>query len=521
MVLNFPRNRFLAGVSPLLAGVILCCSALPSTAAAGQYEVFEVCKRARPDLRVEEEPVPNQPVPALGVRAEDRCGAGGGLGLIAEGNTFSGGLVWIMTAPANTTIRGLDFERVFKRPWKEGFEWELRQVPPNQNVRTLRSFSTIAGAGDPPEDDFMSEHSPFINAPAIASVLRCTNSLLGTSCGGAGQGIAAGVELKNFDLTLEDRFAPVVNRPSGALVSGRPVRDFQTVSYSAADRGSGIAKAFLVIDDVDQEADFDLNGGRCIEPYVVLVPCRLGVTSSLDLDTTKLSEGFHEVQVASVDAAGNRGESPIAVFLVHNAPTNTELPAISGRVAVGKELDVSAGAWDGDPTAYTFQWLRCSDTVELISECDPIRGATRDEYVVTRADVRTREVVLVKATNPFGSETAFSEATRLVGGANRTPPTLRGVRLSRKAFHAGGAGASGTVLRFVSSEAGKLHIGIAPAHGRGRPVLITRRVRAGRGSAPIGARPLPPGPYRLTVSLTDAAGKKSKPVRLSFVVLAG
>jgi hypothetical protein len=522
-MLDHARNRFPLCVLPLFAGLFLCLSAFPPTASAGKYEVFNVCKPVRPQVDVEDEPVfPNEPIPTMGFTFEDRCGRGeGALTLVAQGAAVSGGKRWTITAPPNTTIRGLEYERIFSRPWPTGFIWELRHSTPNGGGSLEFNRSP-----EIPPDGTRLHNTPLLDAPTISGVLYCELRL---SCA-VGNGTAPKVEAKNFDLVLGDKFAPVVPRPSGPLVSGSPVRDTQIVSASATDKGSGIAKAFLVVDEVNQEAVLNTNGGKCLEPFFELVPCRLSVTSSLELDTTELSEGFHELQAVFVDASGNRGESPPVVFLVHNAPTNTEPPAISGRPQVGKELKVSAGDWDGDPTAYTFQWLRCPVTAELISDCDRIRGATRDEYAVTKGDLRSQELVVVKATNRFGSETAYSDATSLVRGGSGTRPTLRGVRLTRKTFHLGGGraaanSASGTVLRFLSSEAGKLRVAITPVRKGGKGLLLSRRVKAGRGKVAIngrvGRRQLRPGLYLLLVSLTDAAGDVSKPVRLSFLVLPG
>jgi hypothetical protein len=83
-----------------------------------------------------------------------------------------------------------------------------------------------------------------------------------------------------------------------------------------------------------------------------------------------------------------------------------------------------------------------------------------------------------------------------------------------------------STLKFSSSEAGKLSLAIAPAAKKGGPRgTMTRAIAAGKGRlvfrGRIGAKALPPGRYKLTVTARDAAGNGSKPISLSFTILPG
>jgi Tol biopolymer transport system component len=152
-----------------------------------------------------------------------------------------------------------------------------------------------------------------------------------------------------------------------------------------------------------------------------------------------------------------------------------------------------------------------------------------------------------------------------LGGRDATAPLLRSVSLTRRRFRVAKASTPlaasakarrnavgrGTVLRFKSSEAGKLTVLIErvrpgrksgkgrkrvckpvkqrPRHGactaHSRVGTLTRTVKAGSGrlslSGKIGRRRLAPGSYRLTVRERDAAGNLSKPVVRSFTIVAG
>jgi hypothetical protein len=64
-------------------------------------------------------------------------------------------------------------------------------------------------------------------------------------------------------------------------------------------------------------------------PYKVIVPCALKLSSAFSLDTVPLANGVHEVEVAVVDASGQRtGSGPIK-FTVENDHTPPVLSKVS------------------------------------------------------------------------------------------------------------------------------------------------------------------------------------------------
>lgn len=123
-----------------------------------------------------------------------------------------------------------------------------------------------------------------------------------------------------------------------------------------------------------------------------------------------------------------------------------------------------------------------------------------------------------------------------------TAPVLSAPRLSRRRFRVArgatalaAAAGRGTTLTFRASEAAQLSIDVERVRqrrvGKRRRVtyrragLLTRRVRAGAGrvalTGRLGKRPMASGRYRLVLVATDAAGNRSKPVRLTFSILRG
>ncbi len=94
------------------------------------------------------------------------------------------------------------------------------------------------------------------------------------------------------------------------------------------------------------------------------------------------------------------------------APVNTVSPTISGKPRVGQTLSASQGEWQGAPTSFFYQWLRCDESGD---SCAAIDAATQPTYVLAGADVGNRIRVEVVAENADGaSPAARSAATRAI-----------------------------------------------------------------------------------------------------------
>ena len=114
------------------------------------------------------------------------------------------------------------------------------------------------------------------------------------------------------------------------------------------------------------------------------------------------------------------------------APANTALPTITGTPAQGQTLTATQGTWTGDPTTFTYQWVRCPSTGGAAdgSDCAALPGASTTGYVVSAGDIGSTIRVRVTATNTDGSLTVASTATAVVtapaGPPNTAPPTITG-----------------------------------------------------------------------------------------------
>jgi hypothetical protein len=125
--------------------------------------------------------------------------------------------------------------------------------------------------------------------------------------------------------------------------------------------------------------------------------------------------------------AGAGGASPNAAA---ERPVNTAKPRISGTVREGETLTATTGTWrsDAGQITYRFQWIRCSPR---ISNCNPVSGATDNQYTLRSADVGRRLLVNVSASNADGSRAESSDPTAVVARrgtapASSSPPVISG-----------------------------------------------------------------------------------------------
>ena len=132
------------------------------------------------------------------------------------------------------------------------------------------------------------------------------------------------------------------------------------------------------------------------------------------------------VMVTAANAGGSASMSSPATSAVTTtppaAPANTALPTIAGTATEGQTLSATNGAWEGNPTSYTYQWQDCNTSG---ANCTAIAGATASTRVLTASDVGHTLRVVVKATDTSGTGEATSAATAAVA-AEQTGGTPEG-----------------------------------------------------------------------------------------------
>jgi hypothetical protein len=161
-------------------------------------------------------------------------------------------------------------------------------------------------------------------------------------------------------------------------------------------------------------------------------------------------------------------------------PANISPPTISGLPQAGQTLTTTTGTWSRAPTAFVYQWSRC-DTSGV--NCLPIGGATGQSYVVASADVGSRLLAAVTASNATGSATAMTTPSAPVT-SGPTVITLgkTSVGASSDSFAADRKRVNGYALA-QSGTISKLSVYLAPGGGIGQQV-IRGVIYADAGGAP-------------------------------------
>ncbi len=317
-------------------------------------------------------------------------------------------------------------------------------------------------------------------------------------------------------VTLRDNETPAAGGTYGSAQDDAKWLGVERFNYSASDLGAGVQYLRVYADG--QLADQSIpntNGGRC-QPaggdsgswlYGTAVPCPRSVTAVRDIDTRKIGDGQHKIEMKAVDAAGNETVLYTATkFVANRPPVNDVAPgwkdgAATANPSVGQLLRASVGAWSGPELNMTAAWQRCSPTGDA---CVTIPGATTQEYIILPADIGKRLRYLISASNPGGSlalatpltgvvQAAASGVDRpmAVTGDGMTVPGLPGAGVAAAAAHAFlgrvvGDGPSATCagddasLRLVGVRRGRLTV----SYGRSRsiPVELTC-TRSGRAVA--------------------------------------
>jgi len=112
------------------------------------------------------------------------------------------------------------------------------------------------------------------------------------------------------------------------------------------------------------------------------------------------------VAVTASNSYGSTGATSAQTAPVIGLPPSkapTFPPEISGTAKQGETLTASAGLWL-NATSFAYQWLRCTGTI-----CHVIGGASpSNTYMLEAADVSHTILVVVTASNPYGSTAATS-----------------------------------------------------------------------------------------------------------------
>jgi hypothetical protein len=305
---------------------------LPSIANAGTYVDWECGGPTGGPLTA----AGFTPISSPSSSAVSSCGSSGGtldVGLSGAG-PWNGGLsaLFAFAAPADTRVAAVSVDRSTAGA-PVGASFLTYQVLADGQLLDGCLPSAVCN-GD-------------VNGTVARDGLDAGSLVLTAGCGGTiANTCATPIRMRTTRaaITLRDDIAPVPANVRGSLFAAAAKSGNTDVTFDVTDRGGGVYRALTWIDDKPFEvkplatgscSDVDPTNANAYE-FAGAVPCPLsqvGLTTTID--TSKLADGVHTIQVDVEDAAGNR--APVVAqgtrFTVRNGKPNGS-PA--GRTANGR-----------------------------------------------------------------------------------------------------------------------------------------------------------------------------------------
>jgi hypothetical protein len=256
-----------------------------------------------------------------------------------QGGTTSSSASWTFTAPPDTLIEGYRIYRyedsTFAGAVGPGVYGEVRW---SDSGGVLDAGCTVAAlcarhGTEAPYGRLSSENlaeADGLNARWVRASAVCTPvATSATACPTDGDVLRGRFRIYASRIRLRDLAAPAVLAPAsgGLLVAGRPLDGERVVRVAASDRGGGLARAVLYADG-HEVADAPPDGTGCAGP-AALVPCPLRASFTVVLDTRRLTDGPHALELRVADIGGNETTAGRAVVTVDNAPSEVPRPAPS------------------------------------------------------------------------------------------------------------------------------------------------------------------------------------------------
>lgn len=380
----------------------------------------------------------------------DECASGGGVGFAFTGPRR-------LTANTGVVVKLLG-----------------AKVGPNSSIRlgkaVLHYAARLAGEGSPISVFAIDYHSdgayyptfPVTPPGAENLVLEQTFSPARTSEFGVGISCSPGLpgradcvpahdmplQIRGMEVTLSEDLAPVASQPGGALLAGGPQAGVRSVTYSASDPQSGLARIEALLGD-NVVASRDLTPQCRHDDFTV---CPASADGSLDIDTRAVPDGAHRMTLRVTDAAGNQQSKQV--------PNPVE---VSNRGAISERLSAQfSGSSRSTMTVAFGRRVRISG--RLTATADRGIGGARIQVFERNARTGARQRVVGSVrTLPDGTFSYLlakarpSRSVRLVG-----PSASRTLHLRVRASSSLNASLRGTVVRF----GGRVLSGPLPRSGK-------------------------------------------------------
>jgi hypothetical protein len=334
------------------------------------------------------------------------CGGAAGAMQAWISTGASSGAGWTFTAPADTEIAAFRVTRAYTLPGDRPYGTGVYLLETKGSGAGYFNFR--ANYGGPLGDGPSTETAAGLTGQTTLSAhVACGGGL---DCTGNGT-----LNVYAARIDLRDDLAPVLSAVSGSLLAPGAQKGTRAVSYSASDRGSGVYREQLVVDGTVR-AERQLG---CSSTLVV--PCPLSTSGTVTLDTTRLADGEHEVELVLWDAtlANRTGHGPVRITVDNvPAPLALAVPRIYGTPREGTTVYADDGTWRGEGLTLTRRWQRHED-----GAWEDIAGADGPSYTPTARDAGRKLRFGVRAANAEGATDAYSLPTDPLPAAPAPSPT--------------------------------------------------------------------------------------------------
>ena len=365
--------------------------------------------------------------------ASQSCAGGGPMMAAMDGtiaHPFGDGAAATFTAPAGLTIAGFRLWRHMAVGPVAPFGAPVTNLSYTgaESVEGLCAQSLGCTTRGNPSVPLAAENE--VAVPNLSGVKQvrwdatCGGAPNQNPCPASGAGTLSAVfNVFAADMLLSDPAPPSVSGVGGPLLAGGTLAGAQSVSFSAADAGSGVRTGTITVDGaVAVRRVLDPNGGACADlgvsadnrpAYVNTQPCPPAVSGLLTLDTDALAPGAHALAVLVDDAAGNSavvGTSTITV--AGSVPAGTPNGSAASRAAR------LTARWTS--TRKSTRHLGFGARPTLVGQLadaagQPITGAAVEILVRERSAGAADQLLATVTTGPDG---AFR--TQLPSGPSRT-----------------------------------------------------------------------------------------------------
>jgi hypothetical protein len=258
---------------------------------------------------------------------------------------------YTLSAPPGTEITEISIRR------RIGSDDQGFMVYGRADGTLLPGETCVVGGGMPNCDVSAGPGTPAATHPGLgASKLSWGIECPTSGCGTGATLHAAWVAIYASTTTIND---PTPPSAAGLSISGGGWRRGTVSATGSGTDSTGIRGFRWYVDGAAVGSEI-ARSGAC--DHTRVAPCTNATADAVALDTTGLSDGDHDVELAAIDAGGNEKRSaPVAIQVDNTAPTAPSgLAVTGGGASPAFELawtDPPAGS--GAPLA-SIQWRACA-----------------------------------------------------------------------------------------------------------------------------------------------------------------